>query len=884
MSLRFLIVVFAFFFPSINALQKKTVFVKQRIRSTTDKCLVGHVFKTTAGARDPQHCLSDCWAVSDRCQSFNFLVDSGTCELNEASNLTNPQDLIDKPRVVYMTNPLFARKKVPEMMRHNLETTMVEDPCLSNPCRNGGTCDRDVKLGFRCHGCNKGFYGQRCEERQDICESKPCFEGTCKSTSYRAWCICNYPDLVKGEWCGEAATQNYQFNFSKANTYPTLREQRRLKEFSLWFWFKTTENTSYFLSYVPDKLSEPESLSLWRNGTTVYVRLLTFRTYAYDFPHSYPLNDNRWHSIVLTYDAGKVCLYLDGLKHHMENHNGRTYYNLAGEVRLGYYQDNSGTEHYFQGSIGSVDLYYSCMIPTFVTYYISGGNCIPTKTGYWDKVWKGFQMASVPIRDCGSREIVNSCPAKKFDSGKSALRRLEKSISPPVNLTAFTISFYVESEFYPINPYQIACYGDDGRNCALSVVIHANMTLEISLVSTRVEVNLVPIFANRQHHMVITWDNQDGVLEILKDDVLQSRVINVEKNQTIPGQSRLMVGGNDVLQMNYNGYLWEFNLWDKVLPRWWLRTFTSTPGNSKGNVVAWRDLVSKGDESAIVSEYRRFIENYGSREVIEFRSSGPDDYLKSKSYADSLNAFTFVIWLKPLKLPAVILRHKSRYTENIVLSIDNHTKYFLTMLRENISIIQTIPEDFIGRWHFLSVTWSTSGTLESNVDGLYYLHSTTFNENQSVDGNKAEWYIGGGEGFLGFVTGANVWTRALPLEAIHAMARGGSNVVSQRLLEPYWYNFYNSKTIWNVRVAPTDVNHVYLPKYNTQLAMDNYCNVHSDPLACLGKKYYARLGYNGGRAWGCFCENQLSHDHNFKHGSVGSYDHSDELAKGVFEW
>ena len=65
--------------------------------------------------------------------------------------------------------------------------------------------------------------------------------------------------------------------------------------------------------------------------------------------------------------------------------------------------------------------------------------------------------------------------------------------------------------------------------------------------------------------MVITWDNQEGVLEMLKDDVLQSRVINVEKNQTIPGQSRFMVGGNDVLQMNYHGTLWEFNLWDKVL-------------------------------------------------------------------------------------------------------------------------------------------------------------------------------------------------------------------------------------------------------------------------------------------------------------------------------
>ena len=82
-------------------------------------------------------------------------------------------------------------------------------------------------------------------------------------------------------------------------------------------------------------------------------------------------------------------------------------------------------------------------------------------------------------------ENVNSCPARTFDPDTSALRRLETSISPPVDLTAFTMSFYMESYVFPVNPYQIACYGDDGTSCALSVVIHANMTLEIVIASTR---------------------------------------------------------------------------------------------------------------------------------------------------------------------------------------------------------------------------------------------------------------------------------------------------------------------------------------------------------------------------------------------------------------
>ena len=80
-------------------------------------------------------------------------------------------------------------------------------------------------------------------------------------------------------------------------------------------------------------------------------------------------------------------------------------------------------------------------------------------------------------------------------------------------------------------------------------------------------------------------------------------------------------------------------------------------------------------------------------------------------------------------------------------------------------------------------------------------------------------YIGGGEGFLGLLTGANVWTKALPLAAIHAMARGESNVVSQPLSEPYWYNFFNSKTQKKVRQTSTNLNHVYLPSKYKLLQM-----------------------------------------------------------------
>ena len=92
-------------------LQEKYV-VKRRTGSKLGKYLRGHVYKITKEAIDPQHCMADCWAENDRCQSFNYFPNLDICELSEASILTNPEDLIDKSDTVYVANPIFGRKPV----------------------------------------------------------------------------------------------------------------------------------------------------------------------------------------------------------------------------------------------------------------------------------------------------------------------------------------------------------------------------------------------------------------------------------------------------------------------------------------------------------------------------------------------------------------------------------------------------------------------------------------------------------------------------------------------------------------------------------------------------------------------------------------------------
>ena len=93
-------------------LHDKNYVVKKKTGSVLGKYLKGHVFKTTKEAVDPQHCVADCWEENDRCQSLNYFPNLDICELNEASYLTNPEDLIDKPETVYLTNPFYGREPV----------------------------------------------------------------------------------------------------------------------------------------------------------------------------------------------------------------------------------------------------------------------------------------------------------------------------------------------------------------------------------------------------------------------------------------------------------------------------------------------------------------------------------------------------------------------------------------------------------------------------------------------------------------------------------------------------------------------------------------------------------------------------------------------------
>lgn len=77
----------------------------------------------------------------------------------------------------------------------------VVDPCLSQPCRNGGTCNTLDGGSYSCT-CPLGTSGLRCEEDINECESRPCKNGgQCSQPAlgtFRCTCEAGYT----GSTCG----------------------------------------------------------------------------------------------------------------------------------------------------------------------------------------------------------------------------------------------------------------------------------------------------------------------------------------------------------------------------------------------------------------------------------------------------------------------------------------------------------------------------------------------------------------------------------------------------------------------------------------------------------------------------------------------------------
>uniref|UniRef100_A0A8D0GVS6 Slit guidance ligand 3 n=1 Tax=Sphenodon punctatus TaxID=8508 RepID=A0A8D0GVS6_SPHPU len=87
------------------------------------------------------------------------------------------------------------------------DCNMPINACIQNPCQNGGTCHLTAanKDGFSC-SCPLGYEGERCEINPDDCEDNDCENNsTCVDGINNYVCLC--PPNYTGELCDEVINQ-----------------------------------------------------------------------------------------------------------------------------------------------------------------------------------------------------------------------------------------------------------------------------------------------------------------------------------------------------------------------------------------------------------------------------------------------------------------------------------------------------------------------------------------------------------------------------------------------------------------------------------------------------------------------------------------------------
>lgn len=170
------------------------------------------------------------------------------------------------------------------------------------------------------------------------------------------------------------------------------------------------------------------------------------------------------------------------------------------------------------------------------------------------------------------------------------------------DLNQLTISVWFKMSI-GLNDYHLVSYAANGSTGFIDLSFHAAngkaglVSSFLGGVALQNEYTwMTPVNDNFWHHLGFTWNNAAGDWNVFIDGTQRGQKDGIKIGVIIPGGGTLVIGQKQTLSgfqkdTEFFGEISRFNLWDTYLSGYEIEAMAEVPGNERGNVIMWFNIL-----------------------------------------------------------------------------------------------------------------------------------------------------------------------------------------------------------------------------------------------------------------------------------------------------